>query len=463
MSQIAYANPKARHPGLGPLASPDADGSVATKSRSWAIVPLMICLVANVMFLLQYWIPETSHFPGHMWWMTQVGPLASPGLVSRGEPLVQAQQDYADPAAFILLVASIVLVCLSRTRRWWGRFAILLPAAVGLLAALGSLVNMLTTGGNRTSALSVMLLVLWMIAAGYAANQGVQDRLGHPPAKTWRSGLPALLAYAVVVPAPIAVGRSLFAPELRDMAIELQGNAVGLRLAALWTASTAWLYLGGLLVGVTIWVMYRWWPLPGSQGTGLIMAVAVMLLATGAAGWTASELAMRRADQLRNGNPAAEASFACAVWVLDQSPPEPVQTVMISGAGCRTVTRFEGYRQRTTSAAPVSLSPVEARTPDGGAITGQALGAQYGAVIVAAGSDRLDRAADTLIGLRVVDLAQLWRLECTDALAVRFARVPAGDDPTRGYITKAETAPAVVVACAGTTMSLDPAVGPKKR
>ena len=461
MSQIAYANPKARDPGLGPLTSPDADGSVATKSRSWAIVPLVICLVANIMFLLQYWIPETSRFPGHVWWMTQLGPLASPGLVTGGEPLVQAQQDYAVPAAFILLVASIVLVCLSRTRRWWGRFAILLPAAVGLLAALGSLISMLTTGGNRTSALSVMLLLLWMIAAGYAANQGVQDRLGHPSAKTWRSGLPALLAYAMVVPAPIAVGRALFAPELRDMAIELQSNTVGLRMAALWTASTAWVYLGGLLVGVTIWVTYRWWPMPGSPGTGLIMAVAVMLLATGVAGWTASELAARRVDQLRNGSPAAEASFACAIWVLNQSPPEPVQTVTISGAGCRTVTRFEGYRQRATQALPVSLSPVEARTPDGGVIVGPAVGAQYGAVIAAAGTDRLDRAPDTLIGLRVVDLVQLWRVHCTDALAVRFARVPAGDDPTRGHITKAEIAPTVVVACTGNTVSLDPAVGPK--
>ena len=134
----------------------------------------------------------------------------------------------------------------------------------------------------------------------------------------------------------------------------------------------------------------------------------------------------------------------------------------ISGAGCRTVTRFEGYRQRATRTLPVSLSPVEARTPDGGVIVGRAVGAQYGAVIVAAGSDRLNRAADTLVGLRVVDLEQLWRVHCIDALAVRFARVPAGDDPTRGHITKAETAPAVVVACAGSTVSVDPAVGPKK-
>jgi len=306
LSQIAYANPKARRPGLGPLTSPDDDRDVGTKNRSWAIVPLMISLIIHIVFLMQYWIPETSKFPGATWWMTQLGPLASPALVTGGNPISQTQADYADPGAFLLLVAGIVLVCLSRTRRWWGRFAILLPAAVGLLVGLGMLVNLLSTGGNRTSALSVMLLVLWMIAAGYAANQGVQDRLGHPPPKTWRSGIPALVAYAMVVPAPTAAGRWLFAPELRDVAFELQGNTTGFRLSALWTASSAWLYLGGLLVGVTIWVMYRWWPTrSGSQGTGLIIAVAVMLLLTGAAGWTASALADRRADQLRNASPAA--------------------------------------------------------------------------------------------------------------------------------------------------------------
>ena len=264
-----------------------------------------------------------------------------------------------------------MLVCLSRTRRWWGRFAILLPAAVGLLTALGMLVNMLTTGGNRTSALSVMLLLLWMVAAGYAANQGVQDRLGHPPVKVWRSGIPVLLAYAVVAPAPTAVGRWLFAPELRDAAIELSGNTVGLRLAALWTVSTAWVYLAGLLVGVTIWVMYRWWPTrPGSQVTALLVAIAVMLLLTGAVGWTAASLAADRVHQLRNESPADEAIFTCGAVELEGYPSEPARTVAVTGAGCSTVTIFEGYRQVATQTLPVSVSPVEARTPEGGEITG---------------------------------------------------------------------------------------------
>jgi hypothetical protein len=461
LSQITYANPKARAPGLGPLTPPEADWEAATKNRTWAIVPLLICLVANIIFLMQYWLPETSHFPGSDWWMTQLGPLASPGLVSQGQPLVPSQRDYADPAAFLLLVASIFLVCFSRTRRWWGRIAMVLPAALGLLVALGMLVNMLTTGGNRTSALSVMLLVLWMIAAGYSANQGLQDRLGRPPEKTWRSGLPELVAYAVVVPAPTAVGRSLFAPGLRDMALQLDDTA-GLRLAALWTGSSAWLYLGGLLVGVTIWVTYRWWPLPGSPGTGLIIGIALMLLLTGIVGWTASKLADGRLDQLRNDSPAAAASYACDAWVLAGSSPRPLQTLMISGSGCRTVTRFEGYRQIAAQTVPASLSPVDARTPEGAQISGRVISAQFGQVIVLAGSDRLDHAADTLVGLRVVDLAELWRLRCVEPVQVRFARVPGGDDPGRGHISRNEKGPTVVASCAGNTVAFDPAVGPKR-
>jgi hypothetical protein len=208
--------------------------------------------------------------------------------------------------------------------------------------------------------------------------------------------------------------------------------------------------------------MYRWWPLPGTQGTGLIIGIAVMLLVTGTAGWTASKLADARVDQLRNDSPALAASHACEAWVLAGSSPRPLQTLMISGSGCRTVTRFEGYRHVAARAVPASLSPVDAKTPDGTQISGRVISAQFGQVIVLAGSDRLDHAADTLVGLRVVDLAELWRLRCVQPVQVRFARVPGGDDPGRGHVSRNEKGPTVVAACAGNTLTFDPAVGPKK-
>ena len=224
-------------------------------------MPFSISLTVNLIFLLQYWLPETSDFPDSEWWMTQLAPLASPWLTSRGQPQVTAQYD-SGLAPAVMLVAGFFLVCLSRSRRWWGRIGILVPAAVGGLAGLGILVRLLATGGNRTSTLSVMLLLLWMIAAGYVAAQGFQDRLGTPPPKSWRSGLPALVGLRPDRRrCPPRSAARCSAPSCGTWRCRCEGNTVALRLSALWTASTAWLYLSGLMVGVSLWVLYRWWPL----------------------------------------------------------------------------------------------------------------------------------------------------------------------------------------------------------
>ena len=123
--------------------------------------------------------------------MTQLAPLASPWLTSRGEPQVPAQYE-SGLAPAVMLVAGFFLVTLSRSPKWWARVGILVPAAMAAWPASGILVRLLATGGNRTSTLSVMFLLLWMAAAAYVAAQGFQDRLGTPPPKNWRSGLPAL-------------------------------------------------------------------------------------------------------------------------------------------------------------------------------------------------------------------------------------------------------------------------------
>ena len=113
--------------------------------------------------------------------------------------------------------------------------------------------------------------------------QGLQDHLGPVPAKTRRAGLVLLAAYAIIGLAPIAVGRWLFAPELRDAAAILQANTVSLRLAALWTTSTWLLYLCGLLVGGIVWVAYQWWP-PRRERRfgGLSLALVGLVIFTGA-------------------------------------------------------------------------------------------------------------------------------------------------------------------------------------
>jgi hypothetical protein len=462
MSQhIDYANRTATRPGLGPLTSSDKDREIAAKNRAWASVPFSISLTVNLIFLLYYWLPEMNDFPGNQWWIIQLGPLASPWLTSGGEPQVAAQQNWGVASA-VMLVASFFLVCLSRSPRWWGRIGVLVPAAVGGLAGLGILVGLLTTGGNRTATLSVMLLMFWVSVAAYVAAQGYQDRLGTPPPKNWRSGLPALVGYALIGPLPLAVGRGLFGPELREQAVALEGNTVALRLSALVTASTAWLYLSGLLVGVSLWVLYRWWPLRrGTQVTGLLIAMAVMLIITGAFGWTAGGLAAVRATQLQVRSPAGEGVFTCGAWARPPSDPsEPVRTLGVTGVECRTVTIFEGYRQLSTGTVPSTLSPVEARTPENRPILSESVGALYGNIVVVAGTDRMDRAPTSLLGLRITDGSTAWELSCPDGLTVRFALVEPGDDPARGHITQEdETVPQVLVGCDGRTSSLNPQTG----
>jgi len=462
VSHIDYANRTAKRPGLGPLTSSEKDREIAAKNRAWASVPWSISLTVHLIFLLYYWLPDMNDFPGQLWWTTQLGPLASPWLTSRGQPQVATQQGIGLGSA-VMLVAAFFMVCLSRSHRWWARIGILVPASMGGLAGLGILVQLLTTGGNRASTLSVMLLLLWVSVAAYVAAQGFQDRLGTPPPKNWRSGLPALVGYALIVPLPIAVGRGLFAPELRDQAVALEGNTVALRLAALLTASTAWLYLSGLLVGVSLWVLYRWWPhRGGTQVTGVLIAMAVMLIITSVFGLTAARLAAVRTTQLQLSSPAGEASLSpCGAWVGPRtSPSEPLLTLDVSGAGCRTVTVFRGYRQVSTGTVPSSLSPIEARTPENRPILSRQVGAVYGNIVVVAASDRLDRAPTSLLGLRITDGTQAWELPCVDGLTVRFAMVDPKDDPVKGHITeKGETVPQVLVGCGGKVRSLDPQTG----
>jgi len=110
----------------------------------------------------------------------------------------------------------------------------------------------------------------------------------------------------------------------------------------------------------------------------------------------------------------------------------------------------------------VSLSPVIARTPDGSRISGRIVAAQYGDVLVVAGTDRFDVYANQLLGIGLTDSAQLWRYTCQHGppMGVRFANVPGGDNPAEGHITQGEAGPDVVVGCEGQVLHINPMTGP---
>jgi hypothetical protein len=241
-----------------------------------------------------------------------------------------------------------------------------------------------------------------------------------------------------------------------------------LRLAALWTPSTVLLYLTGLLIGVAVWVAYQAWPPRREMAfVGRALIVIGILIITAAVGWPATIMANKRVNELTYASPADEVRFTCGAWILDQpstvSPQqEPAKTLVISGFTCHTVTAYAGYQQLSTHSLAVSLSPVIGHTPEGARISGRIVAAQYGDVLVVAGSDRFDVNANELLGVGLTDSAQLWRYGCARGapIAVRFANVPGGDNPAEGHITQGEIQPEVVVACQGQTVRINPVTGP---
>ena len=194
-------------------------------------------------------------------------------------------------------------------------------------------------------------------------------------------------------PLPPAVGRGLFAPELRDMAVSLQGNTVALRLSALWTVSTLWLYLSGLLVGVTLWVLYRWWPLRrGTQVTGLLIAMAMMLIITSAFGLDGGAVGRRPDDTDHPRQPGGRTG--ARVRGLGPTPEQPARADAHPRGDRRRMSdgdHLRGYRQLSTGTV-TSLSPIEARTPENQPIATEEVGALYGDIVVVAATDRMDQA-----------------------------------------------------------------------
>jgi hypothetical protein len=469
VSKIVYANPLAGRPDVGSLgpSSPER-AEDSRKIRQAAAIPLIISLGAQWVFFINYWIPEISAFPANELWLTQLAPLASVALTSDGQPQVEAQNGQWGLPALVLLVCAFALFWLSRTRHWLGRTAMLAPAALGLVAALAIVIGLAVRDALSSSLVGVLLLITWVFSAGYAALHGFMDNLGPLPPKTWHSGLPVLIVYAIISPAPTAVGRWLFAPDMRYAAARLQDNTEALRLAALWTPSTALLYLTGLLVGIAVWVAYQAWP-PRRQMAfvGRALIVIGILIITAAVGWPATTQANKRVTELTYSSPAAEVNFDCGAWILDQPTTvsqqiEPAKTLVISGFTCQTVTAYSGYQQLSTHNLPVSLSPVIAYTPEGARISGRIVAAQYGDVLVVAGSDRFDINANELLGIGVTDSTQLWRYSCRQgsSMRVRFANVPGGDNPSAGHVTQGELSPEAVVICRGQLARINPVTGP---
>ena len=126
-----------------------------------------------------------------------------------------------------------------------------LPAAVGTLAALGTFISLLVNRQLSNSEVATILILGWaaLVHAGYAAVQGLQDHLGPAPVKTAGPDCPARGVRDGIGLAPHGCRPLVVRPGAARRGRPPAGESVSLRLSALLTCSTWLLYLGGPLVG----------------------------------------------------------------------------------------------------------------------------------------------------------------------------------------------------------------------
>ena len=372
MTKITYTNPGAARPDVGSLGPSGAERAEdSRKIRQAATIPLVISLGAQWVFFIHYWIPETSAFPANELWLTQLSPLASAALTSEGQPQVQAQNGQWGLPALVLLICAFALFWLSRTRHWLGRTAMLAPAALGLIAALASVIGLAARGELRSTMIGVLLLIIWVWSAGYASLHGFLDNLAPLPRKSWHSGLPLLAAYAIVGPAPTAVGagcslRSYATPRThcRTTRWRCDSPLCGpQQCAALPLRTAARRRCLGRLPGMAAaprCCVHR--PLPDRDRHPDRHGCRRV----------ASDQGRReRVTELTYESPADEVHFSCGSWILDQPTTvsqqrEPAKTLVISGFTCRTVTTFAGYQQLSTGISMSRChpsSPIRLRAP----------------------------------------------------------------------------------------------------
>ena len=463
MSRVEYADPQAPAPSFGgpdawePRPSSPRAGRAALASST----PLAISIFVYAIFAVCYWLPEMNDFPGRDWWLTQLSPLVSKYLTSGGQSLVEIQDHQFGVAGSLLLILALLIFWMARTRYWMARMWIWAPVLAGAAVCVANTAVLAVRGDLSRTSLSVILMIVWVGTAATAAWLSMLVDVESLPPKSHRSGL-FILAVLIVLGAPAtAVGRLLFAPGVRDVADELQHNEE-LKNAALSLPENAYIYFTGALVGVVAWLAYQVFPVRrGRRAVVLAVALIGSLIVTLLMGvFVTRPAASDQVHRLQTVSPREDLKSACATWIID--PAAPVQqTVAIDESDCRRIIRYEGYIQRDLNYLPEPLSPIVAYTPEGVRIQGKVVTARYDNMVVVAVSDEADNRASAVRGLRLTDGAQVWKWSCPEQsqLTLRFAGVPEGDDPPKGYLTMEGEPRSVVVGCPQVIKHLDPRTG----
>ncbi|HLT61411.1 MAG TPA: hypothetical protein VK020_09485 [Microlunatus sp.] len=428
------------------------------KVLEFANVPLLISVVVNVIFFVAYWLPEFGQGPSDPL-LGQLAPLASAALITGGESWYASQRG----TGTWLLLLSLAAAQLVRSRWWLGRLMLFPITYLGGALTLVMIIGLVLRGELAASFVAVVLGVVWVAAVGITTWrslwQNVDELPERRPSRVW-----PLVVCCIIPLIPLAVGRRVFAPGLRDAAASLAVEGSAMRWAALFTSATPQLYLGGVAVLVACWAFWRLLPSrrPTKFGPTVLTLLLAIVLGMGVIGMSAAQLAAARTTQLRTGDPSTELLFSCVSW--RQPGAGPARTLVVHGPGCRRITGFTGFSQSSDRTLDFSVSPVKANLPGGPEIRTDVIGTEYGGILVLAGTDRFDDKADRVVGLRLSDGGEVWSYGCPTAgekpgLELRFADAPAGDDPAAGRQTLKGEPESVVVACGGVTQVLDPRTG----
>jgi hypothetical protein len=464
MSRVEYADPLAPAPrfGVPETSDPNRIDPRAVRAVRMATVPFAISVGAHFVFFLAYWLPEIRDWAQP--WLQQLAPLSSKYLVSGGEPLTGLQENSPGIAATLLLILSLLILWMARSGYWMARTWLPAPVLAGAAVCVVTLALLAVQHSLGDFWLSVLLMICWVGAAGTAAWLSMVVDVEALPAKGHQSGLAILIAYILLGAPPTAVGRLLFAPELRAAAAELQHNTEALSNAALALPANLWIYLAGVLAGVVVWLIYQIVPPRRDRRTvTLAAAIAGSLIALLAFGGLVTRpAALDQTQQIRSESPADELGRTCGTWILD--PAAPVEeTVVIDGSDCRELASYEGYFQREMQMFPDTLANLAARTPEGVPIRSRLISARYDRMLVVVSSDQEDGRATTVRGILLSGSIQVWQWSCASPrdLTVRFAAVPGvvEDDSSQGYITLPGETSSVVVGCPDLLKHLDPRTG----
>jgi|SRR5215211_5292345 len=467
MSRVEYADPLAPAPSFGVPEAPDPNRTQprAIRAVRLATIPFAISVVAHLVLFVAYWVPETNRFGPREWWLAQLAPLSSKYLVAGGESLTPLHDNSSGIAAVLLLIFSLLILWMARSRYWVARTWIWAPVLAGAAVCVVTIALLAANDTLRFTWVSVFLMICWVAAAGSAAWLSMLVDVDSLPVKGHRSGLLILIAYAVLGAPPTAVGRFLFAAELRDVAAELQFNSIpSLRTAALALPANLWIYLSGVLAGIVLWLAYQLVP-PRRDRRTITLAAAlvgslILLLAFGAL--VTRPAALQQTERLTTESPVDRLRITCAAWVLD-SGAAVEHTVVIDAWDCQRLTTYEGYFQRDLYMIPEALRNVTVRTPEGVPIRSNLIAARYGNILVVAtrNAEGNDNRATAVRGLLLPAGVQVWQWSCQVPmdLTLRFAGVPSGDNPDRGYITMAGEGPGVVVGCPTILKQVDPRTG----